>query len=84
MNFLTESSLEEVIPFKDNRKRLYLKWPLNNNHMDRAQEFPVYGIITLMQRSRPGWDRNSINKENDLYIWKRNPDRPKAGDSPAP
>lgn len=37
-----------------------------------------------MQRSRPGKDKSSMNEEKDMQIWKRNPDRPAAGDYPDP
>lgn len=52
--------------------------------MDRVQEFPVNVTITLMQRSRPGKDKSSMNKEKDMQIWKRNPDGQKAGGYPGP
>lgn len=52
--------------------------------MNRVQEFPVYVIITLVQKSRPEQDESHMNKKNDLQIWKQNPNRPKAGDSPGP
>lgn len=52
--------------------------------MDGVQEFPVNVMITLMQRSRPGKDKSSMNQEKDTQVLKRNPDRPKIGDSPDP